>query len=52
MSSQVNANKGLIESVVSETYPATVWYDLYFLFESGTWALSFLKQAIHAEDSI
>ena len=37
MSSQVNKNKALAEDVVAETYPTTIWYDLFFFFESGTW---------------
>ena len=41
MSSQVNKNKALAESVVSETYPATVLYNSFFFFASGTWVVKF-----------
>jgi len=37
MSSQVNKNRALAGSVVSETNPITVWYNLFIFFESGTW---------------
>jgi len=39
MSSQVNKNRASAESVVSETYPATVRYNLLIFFESGTWVV-------------
>jgi hypothetical protein len=44
MSSQVNNNTALAESVVSETYPATARYNLPF-FEAGIWVK---KASAHA----
>jgi len=41
---KVNKNKTSAESVVSETYPATVRYNLLNFFKSGTWVLSTNKE--------